>query len=152
MRWIVLMLLGLLVGCGSKDEPEQDTSPFAAAQEVVDQVASRHPDVKRLTLHAVPMGEDGCTQIASTMAARRGKPSDPEDLAALESGEETVLDEEGAVDVTVPIREVDGKPTAVAGVTITMAEGADRDALVSQARAVAKELEVAIQAAGKPLW
>ncbi len=152
MRWVVLIAMGLMVGCGSEEPAKTDAAPFAAAQAVIDQIASKHPDLQRLTLHAVPKGKDTCTQIASTMEARRGKPSDPEDLKALETGEEVTLEEDGALDLTVPIRMVDGKPTAVAGVTVAMEEGADRDAVVMKARAIAKALEAAIQAADKPLW
>lgn len=152
MRCLVLIAFGLLLGCGSQDQQKLATSSDGAAQALVDGVAAANAGVKRLTLHAVPAGKDACTQVASTMAERRGKPSDPEDLEALGSGKEVVLDEDGAVDVTVPILVVDGKPTAVVGVTLALAEGADRDALVAEARAVARELESKIQAAKKPLW
>jgi len=152
MRWMVLVAFGLMVGCGSEDKAETGDASFAAAQAVVEQVAAKHAELKRLTLHAVPTGKDKCIYVASTMTSRRGKPSDPEDLKALQTGEEVKLDEGGAIDLTVPIRLVDGKPTAVAGVTITAGEGADHDALTNKARAIAKELEAAIQAAGKPLW
>ena len=63
-----------------------------------------------------------------------------------------VLDESGALDVTVPILRVNGKPTAVTGVTLRMEEGANRGALVNKARAIAEELARAIHAAGKPVW
>lgn len=152
MRWMILVACGMLIGCGGDEQTTTDAASFAGAQAVIDQVAAKHADLKRLTLHAVPTGKEACTQIASTMASRRGKPSDPEDLKALETGEEVKLDEGGALDLTVPIRMVDGKPTAVAGVTITHGEGADAEALVNKARAIAKELEAALQAADKPLW
>jgi hypothetical protein len=157
MRWVAVMLVGVLIGCGSQgDDGDQDdgtgAASFAAAQKIVDGVAAEHADLQRLTLHAVPAGKTECTQIASTMAARRGKPSDPEDLEAMKSGEEIVLDEPGAIDVTVPILMKDGKPTAIAGVTLKMEEGEDREALLTEARAIAKELESGVQAAGKPLW
>lgn len=151
MRWVPLLLLVVLVGCGTKT-PAPAAAPFAAAQSVLDGVASSHPNLQRLTLHAVPAGKTQSTQVASTMAERRGKVSDPEDLEALSTGKEVILDEPGAIDVTVPILMVDGKPTAVAGVTLTMKEGADRDALVKEARDIAQELAKAVQAAGKALW
>jgi hypothetical protein len=106
----------------------------------------------RLTLHAVPEGKTECTQVASTAKKRRGKPSDPEDLEAMKTGRQVVLDEPGAIDVTVPILRKGNKPTAVAGVTLRAAEGADRAALVNEARAIAEELAVAVRAAGKPVW
>jgi len=156
MRWVAVMLVGVLVGCGSQGDDGEGEGPgaaqFSAAQKIVDGVAAKHADLQRLTLHAVPAGKTECTQIASTVAARRGKPSDPEDLKAMNSGEEIVLEEPGAIDVTVPILMKDGKPTAIAGVTLKMKEGDDREALLTQARAIAKELESGVQAADKPLW
>ena len=156
MRWITLVLFVVLVGCGSQNDAKSGAgdgaAPFSAAQEILDGVASRHANLQRLTLHAVPADKAECTQIASTMPERRGKPSDPEDLEALRTGKEVILDEPGAIDVTVPILMADGKPTAVAGVTLAAKEGADRDALVVEARAIAKKLEEAIRAADKPLW
>jgi len=156
MRWVALVLFGVLVGCGSQDDAGNGVGagavPFPAAQKIVDLVASRHANLQRLTLHAVPADKAECTQIASTMPERRGKPSDPEDLDALRTGNEVVLEEPGAIDVTVPIMAVDGKPTAVAGITLALTEGADRDGLVSEARAIAQELEKEIRSAGKPLW
>lgn len=156
MRWILIVALGLLVGCGSQNGTGtgdgEGAVPFPDAQKIIDGVAANHPNLTRLTLHAVPTGKAVCTQLASTMAGRRGKPSDPEDLKALETGEEVILDEEGALDVTVPILMKDGKPTAVAGVTLAVKEGADRDALVSEARTIAQEVEKGVEAAGKPVW
>jgi hypothetical protein len=156
MRWLVLVLAGVVVGCGSQDDggggAGAGASPFPAAQQIIDRIAARHADLRRLTLHAVPAGKTECLQLASTMPERRGKPSDPEDREALKTGIEVVLDEPGAIDVTVPILKVDDKPTAVAGVTLTLAPGAEREAAVTQARTIAQELEKEIQAAGGPLW
>lgn len=144
MRFAALLLL--VAACAST----KGASP--EAQQVVDRVAGRHPDLVRLTLHAVPEGGKELTQVASTMAERRGKKSDPEDFEAMKSGKVTVLDEAGAVDVTVPILVKAGAPTAIAGVTLKTAPGADRDTAVVRARAIAQELANEIRAAGKPLW
>ncbi len=145
MRIVALLLL--VAACAST---KGGASP--AAQEVLDRVAGRHPDLVRLTLHAVPEGGKELTQVASTMAERRGKKSDAEDFEAMKSGKVTVLDEAGAVDVTVPILVKAGAPTAVAGVTLRPAAGADRDTTVMRARAIAQELANEIRAAKKPLW
>jgi ligand-binding sensor protein len=152
MRRITLVLLVLLVGCGSQNDAGDGATSFSAAQKVLDGVAAQHANLKRLTLHAVPAGKTECTQIASTRADRRGRPSDPEDLEALRTGKEVILDEAGAIDVTVPILVADGKAAAVTGVTLTLKDGADRDSLLNEAHAIAKELEKAIQSAAKPLW
>ena len=146
MRLIPVLFVIVLAACASAK------APYPAAQDIVESVAAGHPDLVRLTLHAVPTGKTECTQIASTMKERRGKPSDPEDLQAMKSGQEVVLDESGAIDVTVPILKKSGKATAVAGVTLRAEEGADRGALVQKARVIAQELAAAVHAAGDPVW
>ncbi|HEX5138355.1 MAG TPA: hypothetical protein VFY93_15370 [Planctomycetota bacterium] len=148
MHVVSLSLVIVLAACAST----KGAGPYPAAQEVVDRVAAKHADLVRLTLHAVPKGKTECTQLASTMAKRRGKPSDPEDRDAMRTGREIVLDEPGAIDVTVPILKKDGKATAIAGVTLPVASGADRNAVVGRARAIAAEVEAEVRAAGKPLW
>ncbi|MHC4847831.1 MAG: hypothetical protein ACYTEG_05175 [Planctomycetota bacterium] len=147
MRIVALLLVAMLGACASMKK-----SPYPAAQDIVDGVAAKHPELVRLTLHAVPADKAECTQVASTMKKRRGKPSDPEDLKAMKTGQQIVLDEEGAVDVTVPILRVNGKPTAVAGVTLSMEPGANKAALINKARGIAEELAAAVRAAGKPVW
>ena len=147
MRFVPLFFMTVLAACSSTKG-----GSFPAAQEIVDRAAARHPDLVRLTLHAVPEGKKECTQVASTMPERRGKPSDPEDLEAMRTGRQIVLSEPGAVDVTVPILLKDGSPTAIAGVTLRAGTGADRDTLVMRARAIAQELANEVRAAGKPLW
>ena len=146
MRVLSLLFAATLGACASTK------SPYPAAQDIVDGVAAKHPELVRLTLHAVPDGKSECTQLASTVAERRGKPSDPEDLKAMKTGQQVVLDESGAIDVTVPILRVNGKATAVAGVTLSHSEGADRAAQISKARGIAEELAAAIRAAGNPVW
>ena len=146
MRFIALLFVIAVAACASTK------APYPAAQDIVDGVAAKHPELARLTLHAVPTDKTECTQLASTNRKRRGEPSDPEDLKALKTGLPIVLEEPGAIDVTVPILRKNGKPTAIAGVTLRAEEGADRAALVNQARAIAQELANAVRAAGKPVW
>jgi hypothetical protein len=149
MRFAPLFVLAVLAACASKEKEE---APYPAAQAIIDEIASRHSDLVRLTLHAVPKGKTECTQIASTVPERRGKRSDPEDREAMRTGKQIVLDEAGAVDVTVPILIRDGAPTAIAGVTVNAPAGADRDALVRRARAIAEQVATEVRVAGKPLW
>jgi hypothetical protein len=146
MRLVPLFAALTLAACASSPDPYPD------AQEVLAGVAAKHQDLVRLTLHAVPQGSTQCTQVASTVAARRGKPSDPEDLQALRTGNAVVLDEQGAIDVTVPILMQGVTPTAVAGVTLRADQGANRDAVVQRAHSIAQELATAIKATGKGLW
>lgn len=148
MRFLPLCLMFVVAACASMT----DANPYPEAQAVVEAVSAKHPELTRLTLHAVPAGSSQCTQVASTVAGRRGKPSDPEDLEALRTGAEVVLDEPGAVDVTVPILARNGTATAVAGVTLRAETALDRPSMVAKARAIASELEAKVRAANKPLW
>ena len=169
LRIAFVALIGcmLMVGCGSETKPEKDSgtgtathntskesgaTKFAAAQKLLDDIKSKYEGLTRLTLHAIPADGSECTQIASTDPARRGKPSDPEDIRAMNSGEEVVLDEDGALDVTVPLMVKDGKAKAVTGVTLAIGDGTSREDLIAEARTIAKAFEEALQAAGKALW
>jgi hypothetical protein len=120
------------------------TAPSAEAQAAVESIARQHPDCVRLTVHALrPSGSDYCA-IASTKAEKLGKPSDPEDLQAMKSGETIVLDEPGALDVTVPILQERGRWTAACGVTLQMHGGDERSQLVAEATGIARAVEASL--------
>ena len=124
----------------------------SGAQKIVDEALKRHPEVVRLTIHAVPQGESQMRGVASNSAAKLGKPSDPEDLRTLQTGAEVVLQEGDHIDVTLPLTDANGTRIATAGVTLANPKGRTRDELVADARAIAAELGAAIRAAPKPLW
>jgi hypothetical protein len=109
-------------------------------QDVVEAVAKENPDCTRLTVHCTPAGAAGPIACASTSAEKKGKPSDPEDVKAMQTGETIVLDEAGAIDVTVPILAKDGKFTAVCGVTLKAA-GLTKDQAKAKATTIAKAVE-----------
>ncbi|MGE3171870.1 MAG: hypothetical protein AB7O97_04540 [Planctomycetota bacterium] len=124
-----------LVGCTS-------TGAGGTSQSVVEATAQNHPDCTRLTLHC--MQADGTAKVcASTLTARIGTASDPEDLQAMRSGQLVVLEEGEALDVTVPLVQTDGRWTTVCGVTLER-RGQARDAVVARARAVADEVKAAL--------
>ena len=109
-----------------------------APQTVVANVAKANPAVTRLSIHCP---DDGALKTcASTVAERVGKAADAEDKKALETGQEVVLDENGALDVTVPILTKDGKATAVCGVTLKT-DGMNREQAIAKAREIAKAVE-----------
>lgn len=116
-------------------------APCPDTQSVVADIASRHTDLLRLSVHATPPGGGAMCAIASTASERLGKASDAEDQRAIANGEVVVLEEPGAVDVTVPMLKKDGKFTAAAGVTL---KGSDKQAAVTTAKIIASELEAAM--------
>jgi len=131
----------------ASDEPR-----FSKAQELVDSTCSKHPDLVRLTIHAAPTGEETSRIIACNIKEKIGKPSDPEDLEAMKTGETVVLREGDNLDVTTPIWNKAGKPVAATGITLRFGKEETESDVVKKATAIAKELNTAIQNAKKNLW
>ena len=134
------LLVIALAGCRSTAD-----APSPAAQSLVESLAAQHSDIVRLTVHQQRADGSGYHAVASTSPAKLGKASDPEDLRAIEKNETVVLEESGALDVTVPICDCgDGKPCAAAGVTLKAEAGADRAALEARAKEIAKAIEAGL--------
>jgi hypothetical protein len=121
-------------------------APCADTQRAVESVAVLYPDCVRLTVHSIPPGGGQQVIVASTLPEKLGLASGPEDLEAMRSGKTIVLDEPGALDVTVPIGQKDGAWTAACGVTMrgNHASQFDRDMLRARARQIAKAVEAAM--------
>jgi len=122
---------------------------FPEAQQLVEKIIEQHPNVVRLTIHAVPTGGSVNRIVACNLPDKLGKASDPEDLQAMQSNKTTVLREGNDLDVTVPIPDREGKVIAATGVTLLRPAGR---AGVEEAQGIARELAEAIRAAGHPLW
>ena len=146
-RFVAVVVVSVLVAAGC----QSTAAPCADTQAVVEAVAKEHPDCVRLTVHATPPTGGEWRAIASTSAEKLGKPSDKEDLDARGTGRTVVLDEPGALDVTVPILLEDAKWGAACGVTIKSAPGANREQLVSKANAIAKAVEASMKAKSLPM-
>lgn len=126
-----------VAGCTAK----QPTTGDEGLQSLVDATAKANPDVIRLTVHKANASGGGSTVAASTSAEKLGKPSDKEDLQAMETGQTVVLEEKDALDITVPAMQKDGKWTAAIGVTLKAPAGTDKEALKKRASEVASGLE-----------
>lgn len=121
----------------------------ADTQAIVDAMAAKYPEIVRLTVHTTPAGAKESIAVASTLPAKRGKASDVEDLNAMRRGETIVIEEVGALDVTVPICRKGALCTAAAGVTLTMGPGADKQKLTELGNAIGKEIEGKMALMGK---
>lgn len=117
------------------------SAPCADTQAIVEAVAKDYPAVTRLTVHTTPPNGSESIAIASTLAEKLGKPSDPEDLKAIKKGMTVVIENTNELDVTVPICQKEGKFTAAAGVTFKTEKGTDKRQLTELAQAIAKVLE-----------
>ncbi|MBL8900790.1 MAG: hypothetical protein JNM84_24375 [Planctomycetes bacterium] len=134
------VLVAALVGCQSSPK-----APSPSAQALVESLAAENKDVVRLTVHQKRADGSGYHAVASTAPAKLGQASDPEDLRAIEKNEVVVLEENGALDVTVPICDCgDGKPCAATGVTLKAEPGADRAALEARAKQIAQAVEAGL--------
>lgn len=145
-RFVAVVVVSGLVAAGC----QSTAAPCADTQAVVESVAKQHPDCVRLTVHSAPPAGGAWCVIASTSADKLGKPSDKEDLDAMGTGRTVVLDEPGAVDVTVPILLKDAKWRATCGVTVKAAAGANRQQLVDNANSIAKAVEASMAAKSLP--
>ena len=138
--FVVSVLAALATSCASHDHTA--CADCAKAQSVVESVAKQNPDVTRLTVHCA-MGGQELKVCASTAASKRGSASDPEDKKAVETNQTVVLDEAGALDVTVPIHVKNGKPMAACGVTLKNV-GMTRAQMEEKAKTIAKAVEAGI--------
>jgi hypothetical protein len=123
----------------------RSTAADSSLQAVVDRIAAAHPEVARLSIHAVPAGETGMRIVASTVAGRIGEPSDPEDLDAIRSGQPVVMQEAHNLDYTLAVEGPSGE-SMVVGVTISGASGEGREALLDKAQRVAEKTAAALRA------
>lgn len=138
---VTIFLFACLSACSSAPEP---TPADPTLQAALDSTMQQNADLERLTVHMVPAGGSDVCAIASTDKHRIGRPSDPEDLRVLSTGRKIVLEEGSALDVTVPICVVSGKPRAVVGVTFRDAIAKDRPQMVARAEAIAQSLEASM--------
>lgn len=155
IRWAVvgvLMFFSVFQTQAVKQSWASEESRFSRAQELVDNMVLKHPDLVRLTIHAVPAGEEGCRIVACNIKEKIGKPSDPEDLEAMKTGKTVTLKEGGNLDVTAPILDKAGKPIAATGITLRFRKGESENEVIEKAKSIAEELTTAIQNSDKPLW
>ncbi len=146
MKFLASLAFLGVVACAS---PDHGRASYPEAQHIVEQVAARHPDVVRLTIHAMPAKSSHSRIIASNVHAKLGKASDPEDLHAMETKQPVTLSEGQNLDYTAPVVDASGKAIAAIGVTV---KGASEAAKLATAKLIAGELSSAILASGKPLW
>lgn len=140
---LVLPALTVLFAAACHSTPK---APCADTQAIVAAVAKEHPEVARLTVHTTMPGGTGPIAVASTSAEKLGKPSDIEDVNAMNKGETVVIENVGELDVTVPMCQVGSKFTASTGVTFKTEKGYQKQQLVDLAKAITKVVEAKMAA------
>lgn len=115
----------------------------AKLQGFVVELQQQHENLLRLTVHAT-RGPNGSTVIASTKVDRLGTASDPEDLRAMQTGQNVVLEEGANLDITVPIQKDGGSAKACVGVTLAPAPKKSRQDQIAHAESIARAVERAM--------
>lgn len=139
----------LFLGLAACSTPGKEHAKYPEAQRIVEDVASRHSEIVRLTVHAVPSQAKSSRVIASNLSTKLDDASDPEDIKAMETKQSVTLKEGDHLDYTAPVIDASGKAIAAVGVTV---KGANEAAMRTSAETIARELSSALLAAGKPLW
>jgi hypothetical protein len=141
--------LVLIGGCYNG---KKSTNDFKDAQRLIDKTVASHPEIIRLTIHAVPSGQTQSIIIACNIREKLGKLDDPEDLEVVKTKKTIVLKESGNLDVTMPILDKSGNAIAATGITLKGLNDTNEQALTEKAKSIAAELSKAIQDSSKPLW
>jgi two-component sensor histidine kinase len=140
---------------------KDDLRDISFAQGLIDRLMLDQ-SLKRVSIHAkAPEGKSpsGYWHLASTAPERVGRPSDPEDIVAIKSGDVITMTEsstepaskdEHTVDVTYPLHDLTGKHIGIAGITLyyDVFEGETKEHEFDEARkkalAIGQSLDAAI--------
>lgn len=84
-------------------------APFA--QQLIVRIKAEHPEIQKLSLHAVPPGRSESAIIASNLPEKIGKLSSPGDLQTVAAGEPNVhrIDKDQFWDTFVPVHDRNGR-------------------------------------------
>ncbi len=119
------------------------------AQQLVEELAARHPELVRIGIHVTPPNKSDNVIIACNQPERIGRKSDPEDLKAMRTGQPVVLKEGKNFDVTLPLHDAAGN--TIGSIGLMFSPGADEQEAdaARRARAMAREIEGRILSMGE---
>lgn len=117
------VLLSTFLGAGAALHA-QNTAPSQApasylhvsapyAQQLLLEARTKHPELKKIGLHAIAPGETESAIIANPIASKIGKVSSPRDLVVVSTGKPTVTphpEEGGFFDLGLPMTDAKGRP------------------------------------------
>ncbi|MBI3671013.1 MAG: hypothetical protein HY237_14690 [Acidobacteria bacterium] len=133
------------LGSGRGSSPSGKTF----AQKLVDDLVARHPELIRVGLHVTPRNRTQNLIIASNVAEKIGKRSDPEDLKAMRTGQPVVLREGANFDITLPLHDATGKIIGAMGLTFKPWPGEAEADAIGCTRGLAAEIEKQIPSKAK---
>jgi hypothetical protein len=134
----------LLVACALASPAAQVPPPRIRAQQLVDEIRGRHPEITGLELAASRSQTGICTTIAATEVKEIGEKCDKDELTAIKTNQPFVEHKEDGFDITMPLHDASGAVIATVGMDFRLEPGKQQDAVVKQARQIAAEFEKAI--------
>ncbi len=137
----VLSLLVLPAMAAGSPGRQGRKHPNIYAQQLVNQMVARHPDVKSVELAL--LSKRGCATVAATAAEDIGEACDTDENTPMKTGRpyvEAPSKDDPVYDITQAIHDASGKLIGAVGMDIAPA-GRDRKTVVAQAEAVRKEME-----------
>lgn len=120
------------------------------AQDIVDRFVDRHPELVSLELAVA--GERGCRTIAATAREVVGAMCDAEVLGPMSTGKPAIAGpsrQERLFEVTQALHDSGGTLIGAAGMDLTPDAGRSRDAALTHARRLLRELEQEIPSKAK---
>lgn len=152
-RYAVVMSVFLLfpVTAAASTRRQRGKHPDIYAQQLVDQMVARHPEVKSVELAL--LSTKGCATVAATAAEDIGEACDNDENTPMKTGRpfvEAPSKDDPVYDITQAIHDASGKLIGAVGMDIDPA-GRARKAVVAQAEAVRKEMETLIPSKEKLL-
>jgi hypothetical protein len=135
-RLLASLLLTALAALGQTNH--------AAAQKMVDEIKSAHPEITGLELAA--QTTVGCQTIAATEAKEVGEKCDKDELTAWKTNRPFVEQEKDEFDATMPVHDAGGKVIATAGMDFKAEAGRTKESVTRDARKIVAELERRIAA------
>ena len=111
------------------------------AQNVVDDIAARHPELRMLEIAATRPDTGECRTIAATTVKAVGRKCDGDELALMKSDKVAVDKEKEGFDATVPLHDGSRAVIAIANMTFRAVQGQSRATIIRQAQHIAAELE-----------
>src|SRR5262245_27560483 len=133
-----LVLLQLATACAGTQ-----AATDRKLQQMVFDLQRTNPGIIRLSVHRYDPDLGGVI-VASTVTAKVGLPSHSEALRAMATLQPVVIELGSDLDVTVPILVRDGRAQACVGIVMTTGPRMPRETLIANARAVAKQIEDAM--------
>lgn len=123
------------------------------AQRLVDEAATKHPELTGLEMSATPPGKQACVTIAATEAKELGEKCDNDEFTALKTNKPFVEKEkEGGkevYDITMPLHDAAGKMIGTLGMDFKPEPGQQELDVVKRAKQIAGELEKQISSKAK---